>query len=174
MKPLNRKERQKAFWKFTLLFFLAVVPICIAVYLYGRIDKAENAFLRSEYEKRVIFKASDININKYYEDFHRKIDDVNNVLIQTEPKALNSQYYGDINVAIKGIEDELQKFQKDVIATKRGTAVDSLSAVMISKQIDNLRILNRIYTKTGDKIISQETELKDTKDRLTECQNKIY
>ena len=173
MRPLNRKERQKAFWKFTLLFFLAVVPVCIAVYLFGRVDKAENAFLRSEYEKRVIFKATDININKYYEDFYRKIDGVNSVLQQTEPKALSSQYYGDINVVIKGIEEELQKFQKDIISTKRGTAIDSLSADIMDKQIHNLKILTKIYSKAGDRIISQETELKDTKERLTDCLNKI-
>ncbi|NEN23562.1 hypothetical protein G3O08_08615 [Cryomorpha ignava] len=173
MRPLNSKERQKAFWKFTLLFFLAVVPVCTAIYLYGRIDKAENAFLRSEYEKRVTVKATDINVNKYYEDFHQKIDDVNSLLTKSEPKVLNSQLYGDIDVAIKGIEVELQKFQKNVIASSRGSAVDSLTANMISSQIDNLKILNRIYRKTSDKIISQETELEDTNDKLTECQSKM-
>jgi len=173
MKPLNRKQRQKAFWKFTLLFCLAVVPVCIAIYLYGRIDKAENAFLRSEYEKRIVVKASDININKYYEDFHQKIDDVNSLLIRSEPNVLNSQLYGDIDVAIKGIEVELQKFQRNIIATSQGTAIDSLSADMVMTQIDNLKILNRIYRKTSDKIISQESELRDTKDKLSECQSKM-
>ena len=173
MKPLNSKVRQKAFWKFTLLFFLAVVPICVAIYLFGRIDRAENAFLRSEYEKRVTVKATDVNVNKYYEEFHQKIDDVNSLLIKSEPRALNSQLYGDIEVAIKEIETRLQKFQKDVISTNRGSAVDSLSANMLNVQIDNLKILNRIYKKSSEKITSQETELTDTKEKLTECQSKM-
>lgn len=52
MRPLNTRERRAQFLRFSLLFLLAVLPIVLLTWLFGRVDHVENDFLRSKYENQ--------------------------------------------------------------------------------------------------------------------------
>ncbi len=52
MRPLNTRERRVQFFRFLLLFLLAVLPVVLLVWLHGRVDDVENAFLRKQYERQ--------------------------------------------------------------------------------------------------------------------------
>ena len=47
MEPINKKERRVSILSFLGIFLLAIVPICIGVYLFARVDNVENRHLRA-------------------------------------------------------------------------------------------------------------------------------
>ncbi len=176
MKPLNKKERRKAFWKFTLLFFLAVVPICTAIYLYGRVDKAENAFLRKEFEARAHnaeIDGSTIDRGRLYTSLKASVAELKNYLISNDPNFVNNQLYGEISTKITPIDDNIQKFNKEIRSKGLASQADSVLYDLIILQIDNLIRLNSIYEDTSKKIREIEEELDDTEKDLENCEKKF-
>lgn len=172
MKPLNKKDRQKAFWKFTLLFILAVVPVCVAIYLYGKIDKAENNFLRSQYIREGQIQANKLDRDKYYEDIKFSIIGLNTYLKENEPSFVNRKLWGTIETSINKIQTKQDKFYNDVVKSK-GTSLDSLTWEMVQLDIDNLMRLKEIYRSTSEKMNDLDDELETTKEDLDECRRKL-
>lgn len=172
MKPLNTAERRKAFWKFTLLFILAVMPVCIAIYLYGRVDNVENNFLRTNYVKEGKKQDGKLDRNTYYTDIKFAIANLNTYLIENEPNFINYQLYGNIMTSIDKIQAKQDRFYVDVVKTN-GTALDSLTWDIVRLEIDNLKRLQNIYEKTSAKMNDQFEKLEIAKEDLKECQGKL-
>lgn len=51
MEPLNKKERNTAFWKFLAFFLVTVILVITAVFINFQVPLKENRLLRAEYEK---------------------------------------------------------------------------------------------------------------------------
>ncbi len=172
MKPLNTAERRKAFWKFTLLFFLAVAPICIAIYLFGRVDNVENDFLRKSYVKEGKIQEGKLNRNTYYADIKFSIANLNTYLIENEPNFLNNQLYGTLQTSIDKIQAKQDRFYVDVVKTN-GTELDSLTWDIVKLEIDNLKRLKKIYENTSVKMYDLDEKLETAKEDFKECQAKL-
>ena len=170
MKPLNIKERRQAFWKFTLLFFLAVIPVCTAVYLYGRVDKAENNFLRSAYETKKDEGHLTAEYTEAREALIREASKISDYFGTDENiSSFSTTYVRTVKLQADDLNKAKEDFKKEVDKLGLALEPDVQALLEITRSYElTLKSFGSIYGLGSEEIKEMSRELKDAKDDLRE------
>ena len=138
MRPLNGKERRRQFLFFMLLFALAIAPFVVLVHLYGRVDHAENRFLREQYAAKRDADRNKINDRNEIDKYRQQVAELRKFI------ADNSSDLKDL------VKDQTAKIENDVDAIDitslpRNTHGDSTIYDLIKDLKSTLKIMNEVY-----------------------------
>lgn len=183
MKPINARRRTGQFFRFLLLFLLAVAPITAFMYLYGRVDHVENEYLRSAYQSRR-------EIGSVDQDRQVLLNGV--IQYATELNDLLTAKSNDMATLKEGtnksgeIDGTLTKLDNALINLRRGlgnTAADSLHfpfADLATAYHGSAKRFNDVYLKSFEQSQSLQAKLNEAneslrkfKSALTKCNGKL-
>lgn len=170
MRPNNTKDRRRAKLKFLGFFILSILPICVAIYLYGRVDPVENKFLRSEYEDIQRESEKTQEYLKAKQELLDKSLNVRNYLTQNAEEIKNyssSGYTTSLGELTDDLETARSKFNFEL--RKHDLSADTC---LINMAVDYQRALKRftdIYdvgVKNLEKLSKDLESTKSEKDKL--------
>jgi len=163
MKPLNKKERTKAFWRFTALFIVSILPICLTFYLFGKVSHVENTFLREQYSLLKENLSEEQGEERMYNNIIDASRDLSTRMNDISGSALTTNSSPRIESSISNFETSLSGLNNTVINGLSSQTEASLLEVS-RNMVNSLRRLNDgYYSRTWE-------ELKDAKDDLEECE----
>lgn len=165
MKPVNSSERRKAFLSYVLLFVIAVVPIGLSIYLYGKVDAAENEFLREKYRQSQQLKEVKYSEDRVYSALNADVIAVQNQITQSQGVATTSPESGNIEPKINQLNRTLRELQNELRDVETNST-EALMLEMIKAQTQSLERLNGIYRETFIKLRDEREEVKAMKERL--------
>ncbi len=160
MRPLNSKERRVKFLLFVLLFVLSTLPLLVLVYQYGKLDVAENDFLREEYEKCQLTQSVKQKDQAKMDKVKLQVKEVRELLANksSDMNALRSNNYAEIASKIKEIKiNEVPLYDETDESLK--LMVEDLSA--------SLDLMNEVYRSGLE--ISKDLDLQ--KELLIDCKS---
>lgn len=162
MRPLNSKERRVKFLLFVLLFVLSTLPLLVLVYQYGRLDVAENRFLREQYVDCVSkqnMKEQDLTkIN----EVKVQVGNVRELLTKksAEMIELRLNNFAEVNSRIKSVKvSDVPKYDE----------TDESLVQMVEDLNASLDLMNEVYRSGLEKYKAFETQ----QQLLDDCNNRI-
>lgn len=140
MRPLNVKQRRSQFLLFIVLFVLATLPLLLVVYLHGRLDDAENRFLRDQYQANKESQRSKEANREMLDAEKKKVSDLSQYLLNKSPDMLSFKpnLSSTINVYRK-------KIDTDNLPTRDG--IDSAMVDVVKELMNSIELLNEVYGK---------------------------
>lgn len=155
MKPINAPERRKAFFTYLFVFLITLLPICLSLYLYGRVDHVENAFLREKYEEKRKLKGEISNERIVYANLESNTLELKRKVTEATDRATTSIQAGNILSKIQEVEGALLQFKSNTYNTGQASATDSALVRILEDQLYTLTELNSIYRSTFEKLEKQ-------------------
>lgn len=140
MRPLNSKERRVKFLLFVLLFVLSTLPLLLLVYQYGKLDVAENRYLRERYDEcRSDQRSKDEDRRKVVE-LAARVRKVRDYLKDKNPSMMDfdQDYSGTI-------ESDIREVKSDEVPYR--DYADSTLLKLIEDMSGSLILMNRVYEK---------------------------
>jgi hypothetical protein len=165
MKPVNSGQRRKAFLSYVLLFFITMIPFCLSIYLYGKVDEAENVFLREKYRQSQQLNEVKYSEERVYSALNSDIIAVQNQITQSQGVSTTSPESGNIEPKINQLNRTLRELQNELRDVETNPT-EALMLEMIKAQSESLEKLNGIYSETFIKLRDERDEVKAMKERL--------
>lgn len=165
MKPVNSAQRRKAFLSYLLVFVITLLPICLSIYLYGRVDHAENDFLREKYRRSQQIQEVKYSESRIYNSLNQDIISVENQITQSQAIAVTSPESGNIEPKISALKRSLREVDSELSGEKLN-ATEAQMLEMIRTQAECLEKMNGIYRSTFQKLRDEREEVEKLQDRL--------
>ncbi len=184
MRPLNTRERRIQFFRFLALFLLAVLPVVVLTWLFGRVDNAENDFLRAKYTRNMEHSnATNLYLSKLgamRDQAHRLRDFVTSKssamekLTCSEMGELTSEL-GDLEVSVQNFKDMVEESDKKdsslwVIARDFHFATQRLATVY-DKACAKQQALNEQLAENEKELEKVNKALADAQEKIMQYQN---
>jgi len=160
MRPLNSKERRVKFLLFVLLFVLSTLPLLVLVYQYGKLDVAENRFLREQYKDCMSNQSVKEQDLTKINEVKVQVRDVKELLTKksAEMIELRLNNYAEIVTRINSVK---------VSDVPTYDETDKSLAQMVEDLNASLALMNEVYRSGLDKYKAFETQ----KELLEACNN---
>lgn len=173
MKPINAPERRKAFFTYLFVFLITLLPICLSLYLYGRVDHVENAFLREKYEEKRKMKGEISNERAVYSKLEINTLELKRRVTESSDRAASTQQAGNILSKIQEVEGAFMEFKNNTYNAGRASATDSSLVRILTDQLYTLTELNAIYRAVFNEFEKEKEKYdvldKDYKRLYQEC-----
>lgn len=150
---------------YVLLFVIAVIPICLSIYLYGKVDDAENDFLREKYRQSQQLKEVKYSEDRVYSALNADIIAVQNQITQSQGVATTSPENGNIEPKLSQLNRTLRELDNE-LKDMETNKTEALLLEMIRAQTQSLEKLNAMYRETFIKLKDEREEVKNMKERL--------
>jgi predicted RNase H-like nuclease len=164
MKPINASQRRKAFFSYLIIFLITLLPICFSIYMYGRVDQVENAFLREKYEEKKKQTGEISNERIVYSKLENNALELKRKVTEAADRATKSQQAGNILSKIQEVEGALGEFRNNTYNAGRASATDSALVRILDDQLITLTALNGIYRETFDDLDEKSDNYDDLKE----------
>jgi len=153
MRPLNSKERRVKFLLFVLLFVLSTLPLLVLVYQYGKLDVAENDFLRKRYKELQkdqhsveVDQTKVDNVQRQVSEFQKFLSDRNADMLE-----LKRDYSNTIETSIGGF---------NLSEVPRLDHADTALIKMVEDLRGSLRLMNSVFA-SGVELRQEYDKLKE-------------
>ena len=150
---------------FLFMFILAIVPICISIYLFGRVDHAENDFLREKYRQSQQLQEVKYSEARVYSSLNDEVIAVQNQITQSQDVATARPESGNIESRINALNRSLRELQGELSGVKLNST-EALMLEMIRSQAESLEKMNSIYRDTYARLRDERDEVAKLKRRL--------
>jgi len=156
MGPTNAQDRRRQFFRFLLLFLLAVAPITTVVYLYGRVDHVENEYLRSKYVVTKAVGEQGDELRKLVSALLTQVNDVSELATKPEMLELNAQLGANMKKKLSDLKDRIIALQNNPAAAQ-DSALKALSMTANTYHV-TIQSYNDLYTSASEKLDFETTK----------------
>ncbi len=175
MEPINARERRIQFFKFVLLFLLAVVPITTVVYLYAQVDRVENDYLRKQYRAQKASGSFSENRGRLVKDLANASTNLSSLVTDPRMAMLDKTMYGDVNSALIALGKAEEKLSAD-LKEAPDSILSELTYLALTYQ-NSTKTYNEIYIDASNKLITRRDSLSMLTRKLVQWQtswNDVY
>lgn len=173
MKPLNAKERKKAFWTYLGFFVLALIPICAAIYLHGRVSRVENEFLRTNYTENTQRQSLDESERAVFRAITWNSESLKEYLNKEKATSISKDKSGEIDNLIADINTSLSPLGTK-LGLNPGLQPDSSYRATTLYLTESLKLLNNeYYRKAWNEINALEKEIEEKDDEIKALYKRI-
>jgi hypothetical protein len=169
MKPINKKERSLSFWRFFGLFFLAIIPLMLTLFLFLKGQSIENKHLRKVAQS----SSSTEDVKKARSDKEENVvssaRSLSDFVTSAETKRPKEYYnlQGEISIKISDLSSAISKLPIPKNAS------DSLLQELCSYLSISANRLNNMVGNLGDKHEECLEDNDDLEKDLRECQDDL-
>lgn len=157
MEPINARERRIQFFKFVLLFLLAVVPITAVVYLYAQVDRVENDYLRKQYRAQKASGSFSENRGRLVNGLVDASKNLGSLVTDPRMMALDRTMSANVNTALGELEGAEEKLSAD-LRQAPDSILSELTDLALTYQT-SVSTYNEIYTDASKRLKSSRDSL---------------
>lgn len=169
MQPTNKKERRNSILKFIAIYLLTILPICIAVYQFARVDSSELDYLRPKLRDQQQSEERSEEKDDMQNEIAELIDSDLKSKIATASQNRSTSQSGEIEGVLKKIDRSLTQFQED----HEHSEYNESYLYMIEDLRFSIMELNQLYGELWQENQDNSNGLDQCEKELEECNSEL-
>jgi methyl-accepting chemotaxis protein len=167
MEPINKKERRMSILSFLGIFLLAIVPICIGVYLFAQVDNVENRHLRALVKSQQSTAEESEEVGYIETELSQKILELNKFL-ESKTEVISPNLHSEVVDKMSEIGSTSTKLYDQLESQDRKEYVS-----MIQQMKSSMNKFNAIYKMISENYEDAQNEIDDKEETIKSQQKRL-
>jgi methyl-accepting chemotaxis protein len=167
MEPINKKERRMSILSFLGVFLLTILPICIGVYLFARVDNVENRHLRALVKSQQSTAEESEEVGFTEKELSQQILELNKFL-ESKTEVISPNLHSEVVDKMSEIGSTSSKLYDQLESQDRKEYVS-----MIQQMKSSMNKFNAIYKMISENYEDAQNEIDDKEETIERQQKRL-